>query len=301
VVQIYKEDLEVYLSVLGHKPVGSYIVGFEGLVVAFEQKGREVIDYGGKLGARWTNKQIPVVLDSVIKLPSENQTIGNIDDLIIIVDDSPELALSTGKVNADRASMVSRGSAQISYGPTKYVLSDSPSLGPDILRPRPGDAVNYYDVNMDRKVTLEEVAGGSVRYNNRTILGHAMGLSEGCWGPLGGRDGRAWRYLIDVAKKHLGSNDYIEVFILHGHDFWNWCAEGDENWIPFLHVGQRGPKVKEMQELLTKRGFELTCDGDFGPKTAKAVIKFRTNKGLDNLGWAERGFTKRDWGVLLGD
>ena len=298
-VQIDKEDLETYLSLLGHRPAASYIVGFEGLVVGFEQKGREVIDYGGKLGARWTNLEIPEVNDSVIKLPSENQILGNIDDLIIIVDESPELALSTGKVNADRASMASRGSAQISYGPTKYVLSDSPSLGRDILRPKPGDAVNYYDTNVDRKITLSEVASGAVRYDNRTILGHAMGFSEGCWGPLGGRAGRAWKYLISVAKKHLETNDYIEVFILYGSDFWEWTAS-TQDWKPFLHVGQRGPKVKEMQELLHSKGYHLTCDGDFGPRTASAVLKFRDSHPNDD-GNADRGFTNKDWEVLGGD
>ena len=42
-----------------------------------------------------------------------------------------------------------------------------------------------------------------------------------------------------------------------------------------LKIGDKGDKVKELQELLG-----ITVDGDFGPKTEKAVKEFQKDNGL---------------------
>ena len=47
-----------------------------------------------------------------------------------------------------------------------------------------------------------------------------------------------------------------------------------------LKPGAKDPAVKELQAILIKQGFELTIDGDFGPKTQKAVKAFQTSRGL---------------------
>ena len=47
-----------------------------------------------------------------------------------------------------------------------------------------------------------------------------------------------------------------------------------------LTNGVKGDSVKELQNLLTKKGFELKVDGAFGEKTEKAVRDFQTKNSL---------------------
>ena len=49
-----------------------------------------------------------------------------------------------------------------------------------------------------------------------------------------------------------------------------------------LRVGSRGDEVKELQEALTKLGFDAGgADGIFGPKTEEAVKRCQALFGLD--------------------
>jgi len=47
-----------------------------------------------------------------------------------------------------------------------------------------------------------------------------------------------------------------------------------------VKIGDSGEKVKEVQELLTKHGINVSVDGDFGPKTETAVKSFQQSRGL---------------------
>lgn len=47
-----------------------------------------------------------------------------------------------------------------------------------------------------------------------------------------------------------------------------------------VRKGSKGAPVKELQELLIKRGAALVADGDFGAKTDKAVREFQGDHGL---------------------
>lgn len=49
---------------------------------------------------------------------------------------------------------------------------------------------------------------------------------------------------------------------------------------PMLKKGAKGNTVRELQELLVKRGAALVVDGDFGPKTDRAVREFQGDHGL---------------------
>jgi len=49
---------------------------------------------------------------------------------------------------------------------------------------------------------------------------------------------------------------------------------------PTLAIGADGQAVKELQYLLTLRGFYLKTDGDFGPKTHGGVVDYQISKGL---------------------
>jgi len=49
----------------------------------------------------------------------------------------------------------------------------------------------------------------------------------------------------------------------------------------WLMQGTQGPKVREAQRMLARLGYRPgPSDGDFGPKTARAVIAFKRNEGL---------------------
>ncbi len=48
-----------------------------------------------------------------------------------------------------------------------------------------------------------------------------------------------------------------------------------------LRAGSRGAAVRNLQQLLTRAGLPATADGDFGPATERAVIKWQTGAGID--------------------
>ena len=50
-----------------------------------------------------------------------------------------------------------------------------------------------------------------------------------------------------------------------------------------LKKGAKGAEVRELQDLLVKKGFDLVIDGDFGPKTFSAVKAFQS-QNLDQDG-----------------
>ncbi|MDP2274471.1 MAG: peptidoglycan-binding protein [Archangium sp.] len=49
---------------------------------------------------------------------------------------------------------------------------------------------------------------------------------------------------------------------------------------PTLRQGARGPAVSQLQSKLKAKGFNVSVDGDFGPKTAAAVRAFQQSRGL---------------------
>lgn len=50
--------------------------------------------------------------------------------------------------------------------------------------------------------------------------------------------------------------------------------------LPTLQKGSKGLYVKELQEMLNKRGYTLEVDGDFGNKTLETVKAFQADNGL---------------------
>lgn len=48
--------------------------------------------------------------------------------------------------------------------------------------------------------------------------------------------------------------------------------------------GDKSPYVKDLQNMLIKKGAKITADGDFGPATERAVRDYQANNGLDITG-----------------
>ena len=53
---------------------------------------------------------------------------------------------------------------------------------------------------------------------------------------------------------------------------------------PTLKMGSKGPDVKKLQEILNKKGYNLTVDGDFGKLTKASVMNFQRANGLTDDG-----------------
>ena len=47
-----------------------------------------------------------------------------------------------------------------------------------------------------------------------------------------------------------------------------------------LRMGSKGPKVSELQALLTRAGYPVKVDGDYGPSTKAAVMAFQQANGI---------------------
>jgi len=49
---------------------------------------------------------------------------------------------------------------------------------------------------------------------------------------------------------------------------------------PMLKRGHRGPKVRTLQDMLSRAGFHTRVDGDFGPATERSVRSYQRSRGL---------------------
>ena len=103
-----------------------------------------------------------------------------------------------------------------------------------------------------------------------------------------------WQYTSKGKLK--GYNKYLDLNKLNGDKDINWFI-GDhivqldyKKPLPekkekkddgLLEIGDRGQKVKELQEKLNQLGFNVgKADGIFGPKTKAGVIKFQRSAGI---------------------
>lgn len=58
--------------------------------------------------------------------------------------------------------------------------------------------------------------------------------------------------------------------------------------MPVLRTGNKGPQVKELQKLLKEKGYSISSDGVYGPRTENAVRLFQQKNGLYTDGIAGR-------------
>ena len=65
----------------------------------------------------------------------------------------------------------------------------------------------------------------------------------------------------------------------------------------YLQEGSEGEDVRTAQQLLTAKGFSLSADGIFGPKTKQAVVQFQKKQGIAADGVVGETTMARLWGL----
>lgn len=71
--------------------------------------------------------------------------------------------------------------------------------------------------------------------------------------------------------------------VLKGFDFDHKPNDNPLN-VPVAQRGDKSPYVKDLQEMLVRKGYKLVADGDFGPKTEDAVKGFQASNDLNVSG-----------------
>lgn len=65
-------------------------------------------------------------------------------------------------------------------------------------------------------------------------------------------------------------------------------AKISDRYARIIHKGHEGDRVKEIQRILNGLGAKLTIDGDFGGKTASAVVAFQRDHRINDDGIVTR-------------
>jgi peptidoglycan hydrolase-like protein with peptidoglycan-binding domain len=108
--------------------------------------------------------------------------------------------------------------------------------------------------------------------------------SAGCINVCGGYDGKPYAAFLEAIRLHFhNSHGSIGVTIWRAIDFFKFRDGQLEQ--PTIVLGMKGIWVARMQEYLKHFDPSMMADGDFGPKTMKALLAFQTQKGLDADGW----------------
>jgi hypothetical protein len=282
--------LSTWLSILGYPEAiptddrEAVFVGLQGVISTTEkQADGSILTHEGQLSAVWQggNRYHLEPSSTVVlqRATGSQAQLGGDDMVLALWMEGGQLLLagSRGKVNADRQSAGNtQGAAQLADGLHHYLLSN---FGYDASKPEVFRAVKRLivvlrDLNVDGETTFAELIAAGLSLKNLSVLMHAMGLSEGCWGPLSA----AWPLFLRLGKAHLALCPAAELPCLmwHGADLLRWMNAGQPlAWQPELRPGCRGRWVNQLQGLLINAGADLKPDSLFGPATARAFLSWR--------------------------
>ena len=131
--------------------------------------------------------------------------------------------------------------------------------------------------------------GSRLWFECRDFIDIKIRAAAGSWSPIG-------LYATSIFNPEIrqGGN----VVLGGGLCDWDFTTTAVEVWLPHdtnpvLQLGSRGPYVLWMQTTLSKLGYKITLDGNFGPQTKNFVIWFQVSHGLPGTGivdaatWAE--------------
>lgn len=286
------EHFARYVALLGYPEAlptqdgEALFAGLSGVIPTWESAGDSVLTHEGAFSAVYRDGKASRQPSPVVGLQpatgSQQQLRG--DDMVValwVAGGELRIGVSRGKVNADRKSAGNtNGAAQICDGMHRYWLSNFgyDEDAAEVFRARDGQIVVARDLDVDGEVSLQELIAGGLSLQNLSVLMHAMGLSEGCWGPLAA----AWGDFLRLGKGHLSIRPREGIPCLHwpGTDLFRWLEAGMPGaWWPLLRPGCRGRRVTVLQGLLTNAGHPLQPDGLFGPATARALLAWRAVRG----------------------
>ncbi|MFT5679873.1 MAG: hypothetical protein ACI8RZ_000778 [Myxococcota bacterium] len=289
-------------EVLPQQDGDALFLGLNGIIPTWTQTAAGTQTHEGQLSQLWQGSDVHDSPQTGVGLQvaTGSQAALKGDDTVLALwqeDGQLLLGASRGKVNADRASAGnSRGAAQLADGLHRYHLSHfgyDPSNA-EVFRAAKGEIVVVRDLNVDSVVSLQELIAAGLSLENLSVLMHAMGLSEGCWGPLAA----AWMRFLNIGKTHLQRHptDGIPCLNWAGTDLLHWLDAGQPAaWYPQLRAACRGRMVNVAQGLLVNAGFSLDPDSFFGPATARALLAFRQRIGSTET---FPGFAESDWDAL---
>ena len=137
------------------------------------------------------------------------------------------------------------------------------------------------------------LSGKSKTLKSKHLIGNAIDICFSVNGKINWNDMKYW---VLASKHFLDYGKSKGVNIRWGGD---WSGNGDwkdEKFLDAPHyeitsvvpiektitldLGDKGETVKQLQELLIKKGYKLIADGDFGNKTLEAVKDFQSKNGL---------------------
>ena len=138
---------------------------------------------------------------------------------------------------------------------------------------------------MSRKRTLKNVvAFGRPKYTNKDQINRIIAIASAEVGiteyPPGSNNVKynTWFYGRQVSGKNY---PWCCTFISYIFDI---LGGGTKPSKSTLKMGSVGPEVRELQQLLNKRGYNLTVDGEFGKLTKASVMNFQRANGLTDDG-----------------
>lgn len=152
------------------------------------------------------------------------------------------------------------------------------------------------DSNILHRIARLEDREASWLTVDQVIIGNSFREIIGRWNKRAKSAGRTWVIYANLTTSalvpvYLGIQHYIHqhqpdirvVMRIEGPDRFS-CQE---TRLPFGTVGYdmgTPDEVRAVQSLLRGWGFELRMDGDFGPETQDAVMRFQRSKGLSATG-----------------
>lgn len=112
--------------------------------------------------------------------------------------------------------------------------------------------------------------------DGRRVTGRIKDSESGAWRSSTSDSSHLWHIHISIFTTHCDDWDALApvLEVLSGGT----TNEGDDDVIG-LHKGDSGERVKGLQAVLDRTGFAVTVDGDYGDKTAAALLKMRKAMG----------------------
>lgn len=152
-----------------------------------------------------------------------------------------------------------------------------------------------------------KVRGASRTLRSRHLTGHAVDVVA----YVGKTISWSFPLYLRIAEAFKRAAAELDIAIQWGGD-WKTLRDGPHFQLPWriypvsnspqpkgvdhapLQIGTAGARVIDLQRFLKSSGLRIQIDGDFGPRTHRAVMRFQAMHGLETDGIAGR----KTWAAL---